>query len=199
VKSKKTVSVLAMAALSVSLGVGCSSDQTSTTQPAPSAPSPESPALPSATGEPAFGPAALVHGRVKCALLFGPATVDDDGTKHHRDGATDCTFTMDDPRVSGRDIGTWLADRWTRLSDDKTILIQWGTSRLTTDGGSWDGTNSGAYDGDVDTMSYWYRGRGAYKGLTYHAWLTEGPLEDTRQWAYKVEGIIHPGTPPDLP
>lgn len=146
--------------------------------------------------EPAvFGPATFVTGEMTCAIFPGAATGDENGT-HSRDGRADCTHRMNDPRVTGKDTSTWLVDRWTNAQDE-TVLIQWGTTRLETEGGSWEGTYSGAYNGEQDTIAYWYRGQGAYDGLTYHAWIKPTPASDLEGWL--MEGIIYPGEPPQLP
>lgn len=143
-----------------------------------------------------FGPATLVKGQVSCRLVFGPVTTDDDGTMHGRDGKSMCTFTMNDPRVTGQTNDTWLIDKWAG-AQDSTILIQWGDTVLKTGGGTWTGTYSGSYDNSNDYITYWYRGAGAYKGLTFNVWLTGPGPEDQKLWTYLVEGIIYPGTPPE--
>lgn len=164
---------------------GASTGQSPTTTPTPSS-------------EPArFGPATLVNGEVSCFISFGGTTTDADGTMHARHGAAQCTFTMNDPRVTGESSDTWLSDRWVG-EQDRRVLIQWGSTVLKTPGGSWTGTYSGSWDGSDDYISYWYRGSGAYKGLTFHAWLMTGPTtpQEEAPWNRLVEGIIYPGEPP---
>ena len=143
-----------------------------------------------------FGPATLVNGQMTCQLIKGPVTADENGT-HGRDNSADCIHRMNDPRVTGKDTSTWMVDRWTNAQDE-TVLIQWGTTTLKTEGGSWEGTYSGAWNGDQDTIAYWYRGKGAYEGLTYHVWIKPKP-EDSTLEGWLLEGIIYPGEPPQLP
>lgn len=167
-----------------------SSGATSTSQ------SPTAKASPSSESE-KFGPATLVNGQASCFISFGATTTDDAGTIHARDGSVVCKFTMNDPRVTGESRETWRGDMWAG-EQGRRIIIQWGDTVLKTESGSWKGTYSGSWDGGEDYISFWLRGSGAYKGLTFHAWLVVGPATPQGEavWNRLVEGIIYPGEPP---
>ena len=90
----------------------------------------------------------------------------------------------------GRLREKWSVDYWGTADHSNGALVQWGTSRLVTPGGVWVGTYTGVYSSHRgDTITYWYTGTGAYKGLTYFEELT-----GTEPWT--MRGQIYPGSPP---
>lgn len=202
--SRKRCHVPAFVAASILLLAGCdagqSTDETMTAPALPTAGAATTTSTPDAATpeEPqAFGPATLVAGEMACSLFSGPTTTNEIGTVEGREGRVECSYELNDPRVTGESTETWLSDRW---EDDNggTILVQWGTARLENADGAWEGSYTGAYNGETDTITYWYRGTGAYEGLTFHAWLTAGPRIGPRP-TWLMEGIIYPGEPPELP
>ena len=137
----------------------------------------------------AFGPATLVEGEAACSIDMGDYTTTSDGTAQHRDGNVTCTLTTNDPRVSGHEVDRWNGDRW---SEGGTALIQWGSSRIRNQGGTWVGRFTGMYtDLTQDTITYWYRGTGDYAGLSFYLAITQPPSGYT----WPVHGLISPGTP----
>ena len=110
------------------------------------------------------GPAAIVSGTAECDLHGGTTTI-----------------------VEG-------TEGWTPSGSSTTIAVQWGAARLTTAGGAWAGRWAGViYPGLRDEITGWYRGTGAYTGLTYTVHIT-GSLG-----RYTLEGLIYPGEPPTWP
>ena len=108
------------------------------------------------------------------------------GATQLRGGVESVAARSNDPRASGTATFSFSAD----LSGD--IGIEWGTYRLETAGGAWEGLCSGsAWDGGSSANGgCWLVGSGAFAGYTYHrsySW-TRGS-----GW---VEGIIYPGSPP---
>jgi hypothetical protein len=96
-----------------------------------------------------------------------------------------------DPRVSGTDALTFNYDGWTPSDSAMSIAVQWGSARLVAAGGAWEGHWAGVIYPDLrDDITAWYRGTGAYTGLTYTAHIT-GSLG-----SYTIEGLIYPGVPP---
>jgi hypothetical protein len=99
--------------------------------------------------------------------------------------------TTTDPRMTGRYTAAWNVDYWGTPDKQNGALVQWGTGRLTNDGGSWDGRAAGVYSSDEgDTIVWWWTGTGGYAGLAAFELVT-----GTQPW--KVQGQIFPGTPPD--
>jgi len=164
----------------------------SETATATAAPAPEPEPAATLPAEPVvLGAATLVKGTAECSPTFGTDTTDADGTEHMRDGSVACSYAMNDPRVTGGTTHSWSLDAW---SDDQgeSVLFQWGTSRLETEGGIWEGTYRGTTNERTgDSLSHWYRGTGAYEGLTFHVMFTGfGPWD--------LEGVIYPGEPPGV-
>ena len=96
------------------------------------------------------------------------------------------TVVMDDPRVTG--TGTL------RLSLDThgRVGTEWGTYRLETADGAWEGTLAGGSwnDGDASDVAGYLVGSGDYEGYSLYV--------DVRSsgFAMELEGIIFPGPPP---
>ena len=98
-------------------------------------------------------------------------------------------FDALDPRLDG--TARFVHD----ARDDGGLGPQWGTFRLETDDGAWEGAMSGFWDQYETRTSGWLRGDGAYTGLAMY-------LETVIDHAGPAEmvGIIVPGDPPsDLP
>jgi hypothetical protein len=161
------------------------------TPPPAAIPSPTASASPLPTPI-SYGPVAVVEGSEQPAGPwgdFGLVSTDADGVQHWRGMISD-VVEMNDPRVSGTDVGELNMDAWGSPSDG--AAIQEGSARLTNDEGSWEGTYTGVYDSvHGDTFVAWHTGSGAYAGLTY-LFLGPGTSGDT----IKLRGLIYPGTPP---
>ena len=94
--------------------------------------------------------------------------------------------TMNDPRLAGMTHITLNADV------HGSVASEWGTSRIETTEGAWQGSWTGASwnDGVATSVSGWLIGSGAYEGYTYYFHVF-GP-----SMPFRVEGIIYPGSPP---
>lgn len=134
--------------------------------------------------------ATLVSGETSSfATTEGTVTTDANGASHSRNGTVTYTMTSNDARVSGTVEGSWNSDRWGESAANGAI-VQWGTSRLTNEGGSWQAPYSGIYTSETgDIITRWYTGTGAYEGLTFYMWIAGSRDFD---W----QGLIFPGTPP---
>lgn len=142
----------------------------------------------------AYGAATYVIGRMTFAMNPGAPTNDPDGTTHFRDVRVTGTATSADPRLTGTVEGVWNADAWGSSLDDGA-LIQWGTSTITTEEGTWEGTQTGGYTTETsDQIIWWYIGTGAYEGLSMLMWITESDTYGLGDHA--IYGLIFPGTPP---
>jgi len=111
------------------------------------------------------------------------------GVQHFR-GTFKCTVTTDDPRVSGTETPSpWNLDMWGTA--DSAAGVQWGTTRIENAAGAWEGTGSGAAStAPGDIIANWYKGTGAYAGLSYFAlWTGTGP--------WTIRGLVFPGDPPE--
>lgn len=166
---------------------------TPTAAPTPTADSTPAPTLnaaPSPTPV-AYGPAVVVSGIEACTKKAeGTMTPDSDGTTHSRGTVLACTDTSNDPRVSGTATYTWAFDGWASGAH-----VQWGAGTLANEEGTWEGTYTGSYSNtNGDILLFWFKGTGAYKGLSYGMWAVLPP-EDVA-WTYPVRGIIFPGSPP---
>jgi len=141
------------------------------------------------------GPMTVVEGMVKCPTMeFASPAPDANGIQAIRDGTVKCTVDASDPRVSGDRTDSWNMDVWEDPDGFGARLVQWGTSSLVNDKGTWEGTASGVAGlpewGDVITT--WYKGTGEYAGLSYFENITgKGP--------WRVQGLIFKGDPPTVP
>jgi hypothetical protein len=95
--------------------------------------------------------------------------------------------SMNDPRATG--AGTWQVSAELRSG----VGPAWGAYRLTSAGGAWEGSCTGALwaGGAAGTRGCWLVGSGAYEGYTYQldaTWSDDGTGD--------VSGVIYPGTPP---
>ena len=144
---------------------------------------------PEAGGPVAGDAVAVIEGTGTCPTVdLGESTTDAEGVTHYRGGTFRCTVTTDDPRVSGTETAPWNADLWGTA--DNGALVQWGTSRLESDGGAWEGQFTGVYSSDRgDIIAIWYEGTGDYAGLSYfELWTGSDP--------WTIQGQIFPGDPP---
>ncbi len=139
----------------------------------------------------------MVTGTATCPTAdLGTRTTDADGVQHFRDMLWKCKVRTDDPRVTGTEIAPWKQDLWGTFEKGTRMpvsgaSVQWGTARLENDGGAWEGTGSGVWSSDRgDILAIWYKGTGAYEGLSYFE-LWTGRYEP-----WKIQGQIFPGDPP---
>ena len=139
----------------------------------------------------AYGPVAVVSGVSTCSE-HGLGTVSGDGTsaQHARNGAWKCTDTTNDPRVSGEITANWNMDYWGAPNGTDGAVVQWGTARLVTADGAWEGRATGVYSPwQGDRIVFWWTGTGGYAGLTYFELLIGNG-------SWTIEGQIFPGSPP---
>lgn len=107
------------------------------------------------------------------------------------------TFTMDDPRLSGRWEGTQNIHQFVR---DDHGAVRAGTARLANDGGSWAITFTGfTPPGAPDNLSanhyhMLFSGEDGYEGLS--AIIVVNPV-GTAEW--ELKGVIFPGPMPPYP
>ena len=94
-----------------------------------------------------------------------------------------------DPRIDG--TGRVVVD----ARDDGGLGPEWGTFRLETEEGAWQGTMSGFWDRHETRTSGWLRGDGGYAGLTMYL---ETVIDHAGAPA-KLVGVIVPGDPPSDP
>ena len=94
-----------------------------------------------------------------------------------------------DPRLDG--TARFVHD----ARDDGGLGPQWGTFRLETEEGAWEGTMSGFWDRHETRTSGWLRGEGAYDGLTMYL---QSSIDHAGAPAEMI-GIIVPGDPPSDP
>lgn len=148
---------------------------------------------PAASGPLTYGLVSVVTGISTCPTMDWTVTTDADGTHHVRDGNVACTNTADDPRVSGRHTApaTLGFDLWGDPDAGRFSLVQWATVRLENDGGAWEGQLAGvaSLPGRGDIITIWYKGTGAYAGLSYFEL-------DTGQAPWAIQGQVFPGDPP---
>jgi hypothetical protein len=156
--------------------------------------------MPSATSTPVVAPAPTVSprptrdgvgveyvtGTGTFSIVSPGTTVDVDGGTQVRGFMATSTVVLDDPRVTG--TGTL------RLSIDTfgRVGTEWGTYRLETADGAWEGTVAGGSwnDGDASDVTGYLVGSGDYEGYSLYI--------DVRSsgFAMELEGIIFPGPPP---
>jgi hypothetical protein len=107
----------------------------------------------------------------------------------YRDGVVRFTLTMNDPRVTG--TGTWSVsvDAY-----DKVLGPEWGPYILEAEGGTWEGSCTGATwrSGDGMVGSCWLTGTGEFEGSTFYLHHIKVPAKSYAD----VQGIIYPGSPP---
>jgi hypothetical protein len=136
------------------------------------------------------------------AIACGPTSV--------TTGASEFTFydpdfgsfaalvTSNDARVSGE----FLARPWTMRfapfpGQELGIGTQWGSGRLENADGTWQGVASGIYDDGGDIVVTWYKGTGAYAGMSYFELVTRNDLfGPVAKLGYGNFGLIFPGDPP---
>jgi len=170
-----------------------------TATPTPAATPTPPPPAPSASPTPtpmSWGPAVLVTGWHRCMGVPGTITMDPDGiSSHARGGQLSCTDEANDPRVSGHTTNAFDSDGW-GAGTPPGALVEWGTGRLESAGGIWEGTYAGVYTSETgDRIVVWYRGTGDYAGLSYFQLLTPGSAGDVLTGT-EYMGLIFPGEPP---
>ena len=137
-----------------------------------------------------YGPVAVITGVERCnmAAIFGTTSGEGTSVQHSRNGTAKCTDTTNDPRVSGDYTASWNMDYWGTPDDTNGAIVQWGTARLASAGGAWEGRPTGVYSSDLgDTIVCWWTGTGGYAGLTYFELVTGiGP--------WTIQGQIFPGS-----
>jgi hypothetical protein len=142
---------------------------------------------PAATGRPAPTPTAMpaTDGEGD-EVVFGTET-----QVQLSRGVASATSAMNDFRVSGSGTFRFSVDRYDQVSSES------GTFRLENVAGAWEGTCTGAIweDGGRSVVACWLLGSGDYAGYTYyriHRSMTG------RTATFDVEGVIFPGSPPNL-
>jgi len=163
--------------------VGALPDRLSLLAPLPT-PTAEVSVAPSPTGD---GPGvAYVAGTGTFSIVSPGTTVELGDGSQIRGFVATSAVVMDDPRVTG--TGTL------RLSVDTEgrIGTEWGTYRLETADGAWEGALAGGSwnDGSASDVAGYLVGSGLYEGYSYYI--------DVRSsgFAMELEGIIFPGPPP---
>jgi hypothetical protein len=136
------------------------------------------------------------------AIAYGPTSVvtgSSDFTFYEPDfGAFAAVVTTNDARVSG----AFLARPWTMRfapfpGQELGIGTQWGSGRLENADGTWQGVASGVYDDGGDIVATWYKGTGAYAGMSYFELVTRNDLfGPVTELGYGNFGLIFPGDPP---
>ncbi len=140
-----------------------------------------------------YGGATVVTGIEKCDLKEGTTETAADGTLHARGWTLTCDDSSTDPRVSGAATYVWNYDFWG--SPRSFAHVQWGTGRIVNSDGAWDGTYTGSFTAETgDLILFWFKGTGAYAGLSYGMWAIT-PLSEAGL-TYPVHGIVFPGSPP---
>jgi len=94
-----------------------------------------------------------------------------------------------DPRIDG--TGRFVHD----ARDDGGLGPQWGTYRLETEEGAWEGMMSGFWDRHETRTSGWLRGEGGYAGLAMYLQT----VIDHGGGPAQMVGVIVPGDPPSNP
>ena len=144
----------------------------------------------------ARGPATLVQGTELCttSAAVPQPTPDASGEFSARDVVRACTAEFNDARVSGPKFVSLNYTGW-GTGPEAGAFVQWGTARIETADGTWEGTFSGAYTAATgDMVSAWLEGTGAYEGLSLFEWIAAPP--GTASTGYPVIGLIFPGPPP---
>jgi hypothetical protein len=155
--------------------------------PSPNVPASPTPAPVPTAGGITYGPVSVVQGTSAYTFVDTMA-----GTYAGID-------TVNDPRVSGTYLApSWTVHSWGATSDSFGSGTQWGPTRLETAEGAWQGTGSGIFDAKGDVIAMWYRGSGAYTGLTYFELLARSDLFALAvgEVTYGVFGQVFPGEPP---
>jgi hypothetical protein len=143
---------------------------------------------------PAATPGALVHGPVSVVEGTSAYTFVDIEA-----GVYAGTHPVNDPRVDGTFLATpWTMKSWGATSDAPGSGIQWGSTRVDTASGSWQGIASGILVNGTDFIAMWYKGTGSNAGLGYFELLGPPNLFDPNIPVnrYGVYGQIFPGSPP---
>ncbi|MBI3750862.1 MAG: hypothetical protein HY263_04290 [Chloroflexi bacterium] len=159
-------------------------------QPGLVAPSPSpTVAPPTAAPSPATSGVGNLHvtGAGAFAIISQGTTVQVGQTTQLRGFVATTSDRTSDPRVTG--TGTL------RLSIDSQGAVgrEWGTYRLETADGVWEGAVTGAdwSDGNESDVVGWLTGSGGYAGLTYFIDVRSSNLTTT------IDGVIYSGTPPE--
>lgn len=175
--------ILALALVAGTAFVGGLRDRPSLFAPLPT-PTSEVTVAPSPTGD-VTGFSSVTGTGTFSIVSPGTTAEVGDGTQVRGYVATG-TVVMDDPRVTG--TGTL------RLSLDThgSVGTEWGTYRLETADGAWEGPLAGGSwnDGDASDVAGYLVGSGDYEGYSLYI--------DVRSsgFAMELEGIIFPGSPP---
>ncbi len=100
-------------------------------------------------------------------------------------------WAIDDPEPRVDGTARFVHDS----RDDGGLGPQWGTFRLETEDGAWEGTMSGFWDRHETRTSGWLQGEDAYKGQAMYL----ETVIDHRGYPAQMTGIIIPGDPPTDP
>lgn len=163
--------------------VGALLDRPSLVAPLPT-PKPEVSVAPSPTGD-GTG-IASVTGTGTFSIVSPGTTAEVDGGTQTRGLVATGTVVMDDPRATG------TATLRLSLDTQGRVGTEWGTYRLETANGAWEGTVAGASwdDGDASDAAGYLVGSGAYEGYSLYVDIRSSGF------AMELEGIIFPGPPP---
>lgn len=192
--ARRSIAIVLVSLVAVACGTGAATSptQTGTTTPAPTvadttptqAPTdePTPTPVPMTDGK---GPEYVVGTNSLTVIKNGTSTVVGDLTQLRNQEMT-APGTMNDPRLTGVTHITLNANI------HGSVASEWGTSRIETTEGAWEGTWTGASwnDGAATSVGGWLIGSGAYEGYTYYFHVS-GP-----SMPFQVEGIIIPGSPP---
>jgi hypothetical protein len=136
------------------------------------------------------------------AIPYGPVSVTEGTSAYTVVDLDNNTFagtvTSDDPRSSGEYLApNWTLDFVQLPGYDYGMGPQWGPSRLTNAGGTWQGDCSGVYDGS-DAFACWYKGTGGYAGLGYFELIIRSDYFGPTGGEVTTGnfGQIFPGNPP---
>lgn len=97
---------------------------------------------------------------------------------------------IDDPRFAG--TGRFIH----HARDAGGMGPEWGTYRLETDDGAWEGTLTGVWDAHETRLAGWLRGEGAYAGNSQYLSIL---FDHAAARPMEVIAFIFPGDPPGSP
>ena len=144
----------------------------------------------------ARGPATLVKGTELCTTSAAAPlpTTNANGEFSANEVVRACTAEFNDARVTGFKFVSLNYTGW-GTGPDAGAFVEWGTARIETADGTWEGSFRGAYTAATgDMVSAWFEGTGAYEGLSLFEWIDAPP--GTMSTGYPVIGLIFPGLPP---
>jgi hypothetical protein len=143
-----------------------------------------------------YGSATLIRGWEACSgggEGGTESTPGPDGITRIRGMPFSCRVVFNDARASGSKTGPVSLDGWGDPSDG--AIVEWAQRTITNDEGTWVGQLTGIYTTETgDLMTAWYRGTGAYEGLSMFIWMPAPPGSISS--GYPLIGPIFEGEPP---